>query len=116
MTKFNFSRSTIIAAAVLGFGSLLVSSFQAQASSATSIYQCRAFTAEKAVRCCDTIVKTQGRPLWMKENHSTCQTAVTCGSGYMKIIASNYPCYINQNYGERELEFKGRGGRQSGKN
>jgi hypothetical protein len=95
MTNFITSRSAIVIAGLMTFGTLTISSMQAQASSATSLGQCRAFTKEKVVRCCDDIVKNVGEPLWMRESHSSCRTAAVCVGGTVGLTARRkVACYI----------------------
>jgi hypothetical protein len=77
MTNF---KTTIIATAFIALGALSVSSLTAKADVTGSLSQCRAFTAEKVIRCCDQIIRTQGRPFWMLENNASCQTSVSCVS------------------------------------
>ncbi len=83
MTNLNFSRSTLAVATFLGLGALGFSSLAAHADVTGQLGQCRAFSKEKVVRCCEQIVKNHHMPLWMIDSHDTCQSATVCvGKSY----------------------------------
>jgi hypothetical protein len=92
------SRSAIAVAALMTLGALSFSSMQAQASTPTSLGNCRAFNKEGVVKCCETYVEKYGLPAFFYDNNSSCQTAVKCSGGYGK--GKSKRCYIwtrNQN-------------------
>jgi hypothetical protein len=83
MTNF---KTSLIITAFLSLGALSLTSISAKADVTGQLGQCRAFTTEKVVRCCEHIIRTSGRPAWMIDNHDTCRTTVSC-SGKQKLGA-----------------------------
>ena len=75
MNKFYVSS---LAIAGLGYAVLSFASLPAQADAGGNYRQCTGNSAAKVIRCCEQIVKTHGKPLWMLESHLTCQSAVSC--------------------------------------
>ncbi len=89
MTNLNLSRSTLAVAALLGLGALGFSSLAAHADVTGRLGQCQAFTKEKVVRCCDQIVKSNNKPMWMLESRDSCQSAAVCvGKSYSTSLTS----------------------------
>jgi hypothetical protein len=91
MTNFMTSRSAIAVAALMTLGALSFSSMQAQASTPTSLGNCRAFNKEGVVKCCETYVEKYGLPAFFYDNNSSCQTAVRCSGSW---DGGKFYCYI----------------------
>jgi hypothetical protein len=102
MTNSILNTKTAIATAIIAFGAFGISTLSAHAGSTASLAQCKAFTKEKVVKCCDTVIKQQGAPLWFREANMSCSSAVSCsggGGGYQKssysvAMVSKYRCWI----------------------
>ncbi len=78
MTNLFASRKTITAAFLMAVGLIAISNSTAQANTATKLSQCRAFTKEKVVKCCEHIIHLEKKPIWFTENNLSCNTAVVC--------------------------------------
>ena len=88
MNKFYVSS---LAIAGLGYALLSFASLPAQADAGGNYRQCTGNSAAKVIRCCEQIVKTHGKPLWMLESHMTCQSAISCkGREPVRLIQSDY--------------------------
>lgn len=115
MTNIFISSKTVALAAVVAFGAIAFSSLSANASSPSGLSQCKAYSKEKVVKCCETVIKQRGAPRWFLENNSSCSSAATCTSGGISLThGETRRCYIrpeldnNQGKGH-EPEGKTRG-------
>jgi hypothetical protein len=125
MTNILMNRKTLFTAAIMAVGAIGFSSLGAQASSTSSLAQCKAFSREKVVKCCDTVLKQQGAPAWFRESNMSCSSAVSCtGGGYDKAsysvaISDKYRCWIQMyeyNNQGKQQDNENRGRQSEGKN
>jgi hypothetical protein len=70
----------------------------AQASVATDLQKCKYDTRQKTLNCCDHVLKTNKKPLWLRTSNGSCTSMVKCASGtsYRPAIAylSKPKCYV----------------------
>ena len=74
------SRNTFIAfasaAIVTGIGMFAVSG----TANAKNTLSCEGTSRQSVVECCETIVRENGTPLWMKQTGRNCSTSTKCRS------------------------------------
>ena len=78
MTNIYVSYKTIAVAAVVAFGAIAFSSLSANASATGDLRLCHANSKQKFVKCCETVISHQGKPLWFVESNSSCKSVVVC--------------------------------------
>jgi hypothetical protein len=102
MTTFNLTTQITAAAAfALVAGAMMFGSVgKAEAS---NIFDCRAETRTKALKCCNEWVRRHDdkRPMWMLESRSNCESAVKCVGGRVRpigvaalVITPRLRCYV----------------------
>jgi hypothetical protein len=98
MSNFKVSRSTLAVATLLGLGALGFSSLSAHADVTGQLMQCKTFSKQKVISCCDRIIKYNKKPIWMIENNQSCHTAVKCILKKPSITYVRKPlCYVDVN-------------------
>ncbi len=98
MTNTSVSYKTIAVAAVVAFGAIAFSSLSANASATGDLRLCHANSKQKFVKCCETVIRREGKPLWFVENNSSCQTIVACkkSNAPISFVAVNpYRCNLS---------------------
>lgn len=100
MTNIYVSAKTVTLAAVVALGALAFSSFSANASTTNDLRLCHANSKQKFVKCCETVVRREGKPLWFVENNSSCQSIVVCKAPQSKapvsfVAAQPYRCNLS---------------------
>ncbi len=117
MTNSKMNTTTLLTAALLAVGAIGFSSFGAHASSTSSLAQCKAYSRENVVKCCETVIRQQGAPAWFRDNNVSCGSAVSCsGGGNIKAsyavaitsVPTKYRCYVKM------YEFNNQGKNRDG--
>ena len=85
MTNLFFSRKTLILAAFAVLGGLNFAAPQAQAGITDSLQRCNTNIKGRWIKCCETVIKRQGKPLWMLESQGSCSTSVVCSKKTRRI-------------------------------
>ena len=88
MTNLFFSRKTLILAAFAVLGGLNFAAPQAQAGITDSLQRCNTNIKGRWIKCCETVIKREGKPLWMLEAQGSCQTSVVCTRGSSGVTRS----------------------------
>ena len=93
MTNIYVSYKTVAVAAIVAFGTLAFSSLSATASTTNDLRNCHANSKQRFVKCCDTVIREQGKPLWYVETGSSCQSIVVCKKYPLSFVAAYpFPC------------------------
>ena len=105
MTNIYVSYKTMAAAAVIAFGAVTFSSVSANASTTNDLRLCHANSKERFVKCCETVISRQKKPLWFVENNSSCSSIVVCrkSNGPITYVAANpYRCNLQIPYNDNQ--------------
>ncbi len=85
MTNIFFSRKTLILAAFAVLGGLNFAAPHAQAGITDSLQRCNTNVKGRWIKCCETVIKREGKPLWMLESQGSCQSSVVCTKGSSRL-------------------------------
>jgi hypothetical protein len=78
MTNSNRTRSILSVSAFTAAVVFSILAQSGQASAAKGVKYCEGGSKRSVVECCETLVKKNGTPIWMRQTGKNCATAVKC--------------------------------------
>jgi hypothetical protein len=93
-------RNLIAAAAIAVVAGIAFTSSSASAATYDNLNKCHFATKEKVIKCCETIIRKKGRPLWFRETSSNCSTVVVCRRSTAITHVAKPRCYVQRKFPE----------------
>lgn len=122
MTTHFTIRSILSATAISAAGALALFAPTGTASAANNVLSCDGTSRTSVIECCETLVRTNGSPMWLKREGKNCRTATivcTTKTYGTTAVAARKVCkyiYVSSSDGSKKPGGDTPGGGKRGRN
>lgn len=106
MTTTLTIRSILSASAISALGAIALLAQTGNASAAKNVLSCDGTSRRSVIECCETLVRKNGLPMWMKREGKNCRSqslvCVTKSSGITYNYSKKYCYYVRDDWNNND--------------